>query len=125
MASTVVLGGPHQVLLTSSYKVPLKKSYKEIAAAKQAETFSKIPSEWLLNNTIPRISLLSAESVLDIPRTCGILSPAEVEITENYTAVVLTQEMAAGRLSAVQVTEAFCKRAAIAQQLVRCGVLFE
>ena len=105
--------------LPSWHKVsPLKKSYKEISAAKQADALAKIPSEWLLDNAVATTSGSSNGSILNIPRICGILSPAQIEITENYTAVALAKGLAAGKLSALDVAEAFCKRAAIAQQLV-------
>ncbi|KAH7379676.1 amidase signature domain-containing protein [Cadophora sp. MPI-SDFR-AT-0126] len=47
--------------------------------------------------------------------------------TENYTAVKLLEHLASGKFTSVAVTTAFCKRAAIAQQLVSCltEVFFE
>jgi len=56
--------------------------------------------------------------VLDVPRSCGILSEREIKITEDYDAVAIIAGIKAGELSAEEVTVAFCKRAAIAQQLV-------
>jgi amidase len=55
---------------------------------------------------------------LDAIQKSGLLSQAEVEITENYTASRLLEKIASGSVSAVAVTHAFSKRAAIAQQLV-------
>lgn len=95
------------------------RKYEEIAASKRADAFSKIPKEWRLPREITsQISKTSDFSVLEIPRTCGLLSSKELEITEAYTATALRDKIASGGLSAVAVTEAFCKRAAIAQQLV-------
>ena len=61
---------------------------------------------------------IGTNNVLDVPRNCGILSKQELEITENYDATSLTQAIISKKFSCVQVAEAFCKRAAIATQLV-------
>jgi amidase len=58
--------------------------------------------------------------VSNIPTTCGILTPTEINITENYDAVGLAEAISAGKLSAVEVTTAFSKRAIIAHQLTCC-----
>lgn len=81
----------------------LERNSRSQSAAREA----LIPSEW-------RIPSTDALSVLDIPRTCGILSPKEIEITET-DGTILVQKMIKGEL---EVTEAFWKRAAIGQQLV-------
>jgi len=57
---------------------------------------------------------------MDVPRTCGILSEKELDITENYDATALVEKMAKGEFKSVEVVTAFCKRAAIAQQCVSC-----
>jgi hypothetical protein len=46
---------------------------------------------------------------MDIPRTCGLLSARELEITENYDVRELLRAMADKRLTAEEVTTAFCK----------------
>jgi amidase len=97
-------------------------NYKEIATAKQAEAYEKIPEEWRLSaDVIQKISPTSKINVMDIPSSCRILSSTDLKITENYTATALAKEIASGVFTAVQVTKAFCKRAAIAQQLVCCS----
>lgn len=58
--------------------------------------------------------------VSSIPRTCGILSPKDLEITENYDAVGLAEAIAACKYTAVEVATAFSKRAIIAHQLTCC-----
>ncbi|EOA89243.1 uncharacterized protein SETTUDRAFT_127824 [Exserohilum turcica Et28A] len=57
---------------------------------------------------------------LDIPRKSGILTAKELDITENYTVESLLAKLRNGELSALDVTVAFSKRAAIAQQLLSC-----
>ncbi|EEP82846.1 predicted protein [Uncinocarpus reesii 1704] len=88
---------------------------------KQAEAAAKIPKAWLLPSGITKeISQNVKRNVMDVPRTCGLLTPKELEITENYDATELLQKLAARELSSVQVTTAFAKRAAIAQQVTFC-----
>ncbi|KAF7115465.1 hypothetical protein CNMCM5793_002423 [Aspergillus hiratsukae] len=93
--------------------------WQQKAQLKQSEAASKIPPEWRLSSDI--LNAISSESnVLDIPAKCGILSAREIDITEKYDATDLLQKLASGELTAVEVTTAFCKRAAIAQQLTFC-----
>ena len=88
--------------------------WKETAAAKVAARDAFIPLEW-------RISLTEARNVLGVPATCGILTTSELEITET-DAVTLVEQMIKKQLKSRDVTMAFCKRAAIAQQLVRSHI---
>jgi hypothetical protein len=46
---------------------------------------------------------------MDIPRTCGLLSAKELDITENYDIRGLVAEMAEARLKAEDVVRGFCK----------------
>lgn len=77
---------------------------------------AKIPQEWRLPEDIIRSDVAD---VSKIPETCGILSKEEVAITAKDSTFLLEQ-MHSGRISSEAVVLAFCKRAAIAQQLVRC-----
>lgn len=86
-------------------------TWEEIAADKRSRIDKSIPSEWLLK------SKTSDVSVMGVPAESGILSKEELAIT-NSTAVELVAKMAAGDLKSVDVTLAFCKRAALAHQLV-------
>jgi amidase len=76
-----------------------------------------IPSEWILKSPPP-------EDVLDvtgIPASCGVLTADEIKITET-DAQELVEKLKKRALSAFEVTQAFCKRAAVAQALViHCG----
>lgn len=62
----------------------------------------------------------SPKNVTNIPRECGLLSPEEIAITEGYDAVALAETIASGKLTAVEVTAAFAKRAIIAHQVTSC-----
>ena len=90
------------------------ETWKLISQAKQAARDSLIPQEWRLSSKFLNDETLN---VLNIPRTCGILSPPEIAITET-PADELVRQMSKGQLSSYDVTLAFCKRSAIAQQLV-------
>ena len=91
-------------------------TWQAVAERKQAERESRIPEQWRLPSP-PNPDTLN---VLSVPRTCGILSPKELEITEDYDASSLVQAIRSKTLSAEEVATAFCKRAAIAQQLCNC-----
>ncbi|KAJ5551736.1 hypothetical protein N7535_000321 [Penicillium sp. DV-2018c] len=107
--------------------------YVAIAQRKQAQLAAAIPAEWRLPAHVIPDGMLSISdsitigpkeyrrvSVMDIPRTCGLLTAKELEITERYDVRGLVREMREGRLKAEEVVRGFCKRAAIAQQLTRC-----
>ncbi len=87
-----------------------------VVARKQDEQKSRIPKEWLLNSLPPSSQL----DVRNIPATCGILNDKELKITTNYDATSLLEAIRGRKYTSYEVTLAFCKRAAIAQQLTNC-----
>ncbi|KAK4952492.1 hypothetical protein LTR10_009298 [Elasticomyces elasticus] len=88
--------------------------YREQAAA-------KIPEAWRLNPEFTSdLGPTSSKSVFDVPAKSGILTERELDITANYDATTLLAKLASRELSSLDVTTAFCKRAAIAQQLTCC-----
>lgn len=99
------------------------QDWESIVAKKQEQRLKSIPKEWVLSSSIlDTIKEDSNISVLDIPSTCGILTSEELEITGKHDAVDLVKKMASKKLSSLDVTTAFCKRAAIAHQVV--GIRF-
>ncbi|KAK7987206.1 hypothetical protein PG988_002194, partial [Apiospora saccharicola] len=92
------------------------EDYKTIFAKKVAERSSKILKEWLV---APKF-FTDATNLLDIPSRCGVLSEVEIEITSKHDATDILGKLRAREFSAEQVAVAFCKRAAVAQQLVNC-----
>ncbi|KAJ9603096.1 hypothetical protein H2200_012391 [Cladophialophora chaetospira] len=97
------------------------QDWKTLVAGKRAETAKGLPQEWRLPSSIlDTISESAAISVLDVPAKSGLLTAKELDITENHDAVDLIAKMAAGELSSFEVTQAFCKRAAIAHQVTNC-----
>jgi amidase len=91
----------------------MSSNWEQLAADKRKRLAKTIPQQWRVRE-VPR-----KDSVIDYPRTAGILSKRELEITE-LSVTQLVSKLTSNSLSAVEVTPAFCKRAAIAQQLVRC-----
>lgn len=94
------------------------------AAAKRSSLLAGIPKEWRLS--VDALSRLQTPIetfpnnifTLDLIKAADILTPKELQITENYSASELLDALATSTFSAVEVTTAFSKRAAIAQQLV-------
>ena len=89
----------------------MSHSWKDVAADKYERITKSIPSEWKIDTKN------LSDNVMDVPAKCGLLSEEELKITES-SAVDLVGKLAKGELKAVAVTTAFCKRAAIAHQVV-------
>jgi amidase len=100
----------------------LARPWQEIAAEQQKIRDSAIPKEWLLK-TLPSKTVVN---VMKVPYECGIMTETELSLTEK-DATELIEMMATGKLKSYDLTLAFCKRAAIAQQLLNCltQVFFE
>ncbi|KAJ4315964.1 hypothetical protein N0V84_008098 [Fusarium piperis] len=96
-------------------------NWEALIAAKREDRDSRIPPEWKLPAAIMaqahRESTASAFSLLE---KTSLLLPRERELTENYDATGLLELLSTGAVTSLQVTTAFCKRAAIAQQLTNC-----
>lgn len=80
-----------------------------------------IPETHLLPHSLSVLAnrsllLPTSSAVLD----CGILNSLDIEITDIDDAEILAARIAKKVYTAVQVVEAFCKRASIAQQCVAC-----
>lgn len=97
--------------------------WRDIAARKKAEQYARIPEAWRLSQSTD----LNESNILQVPRQSGILTDVELQITEKYNASDLVDELAKGNLTSESVATAFCKRAAIAQQLTNCltEILFD
>jgi amidase len=90
-------------------------SWQETGHQKRIIREGLIPDAW----KIEKKDYPSGSSVLHVPETCGVLSVEELQITSKYDAVDIVGLIKDGTYSAEAVTTAFCKRAAVAQQLVR------
>ncbi|KAJ5513425.1 Amidase [Penicillium fimorum] len=91
--------------------------------AKGQSILNAIPEKWRLKSVVPPATELR-DVTGDYIRQ--YLTEREIEITET-DAVDIVDQTSTGRWSAVEVTEAFCHRAALAHQLVSClhEVFFE
>jgi amidase len=90
-------------------------SWETIASQKRAALKDSIPSQWIIPSDI-----FPAEDQADVtafPRESGFFTEHELEITSTNAADIL-KKVANKEWTAVEVAEAFCKTAAVAQQLV-------
>ncbi|KAH8649195.1 amidase [Xylariales sp. PMI_506] len=93
-----------------------QETWYDIGVRRRAARDQKIPAAWRINTE----EYSSRSNVLDVPSTCGVLNSRELHITSDHDAVDLVAKLRSGEFSAEEVTIAFCKRAAVAQQLTNC-----
>jgi amidase len=111
-------GGPKELAIVQRKAIPQgTPEYEEKCKAIREAFAGKVPDELqlpadLINNPPTDVS--------KVPVTCGLLRAKEIDITENYDAVGLAEAIASKKLTAVEVTTAFSKRAIIAHQLTCC-----
>jgi amidase len=88
--------------------------WRSLADAKRQSILDAIPTKWRIQTPVP-----SPSELRDVTGYIEqFLSPRELEITGNDAVDIATQTTS-GNWTAVEVTEAFCHRAALAHQLVR------
>jgi amidase len=93
--------------------------WQKIAIKKKEEQTSRIPQEWMIASS--RLPPPGTTDLRPWAESSGILTSRELEITSNkYDATSLASAIAASKYSAKETTTAFCKRAAVAQQLTNC-----
>lgn len=83
----------------------------------KAQFTDKVPKDYLLPAELIQNP---PKDVTNVPRECGILSPAEIAITEQHDATSLAEAIRTRKLTSVEVVTAFAKRAIIAHQLTCC-----
>lgn len=99
-------------------------SWEQKITDKRQARRDTIPKEWriypdlLLTLKTPIESHKNNIIGQDLIRKSGVLSSHELHITENFSVEGLLGALASGTLTAVEVTLAYSKRAAVAQQLV-------
>ncbi|KAJ5280027.1 Amidase [Penicillium angulare] len=110
----------------SSNSQKQSNSWEEKVAKKRNECAAKIPSDWRVSEQfMARFKAPLSSNKNDLIRTkaiheAGILSSRELSITEDYTISDLISALSNGGLTSTEVTLAYCKRAAVAHQLVSC-----
>jgi amidase len=100
-------------------------SWQKRAAKKQQELANTIPPAWRISDAFKAIfpvpfsdhrnDFIQTEAI----RKSGILTERELKITGEYDVEGLLSALADGSLTCAEVTLAYSKRAAVAQQLVR------
>ncbi|KAF9777109.1 hypothetical protein IL306_004621 [Fusarium sp. DS 682] len=89
--------------------------WQDIAQEAQANVLRSIPDRWRLDVN----QYKDLKDVTNVPYTCGLLTEAQLKITE-LTATEIVKQIEARQLKAVEVLEAFAGRTAIAHQLINC-----
>ncbi|KAK3312535.1 amidase [Apodospora peruviana] len=92
-------------------------NWEAIAAKKQASLLAAIPPEWRIPAEL--LPPVSKDDISTFPESSGWFTVDELAITSS-NAVELITRLASGELTSVEVTRAFCKRAAAAHQLTNC-----
>lgn len=96
--------------------MPSDQNWEKVASAKRSVLAESIPTEYRVpQDQLPPESQLNVTSW---PQESGWFSPKELEITGS-TASHILQKIASKSWSSQEVTRAYSKRAAAAQQLVR------
>lgn len=100
------------------------QDWATLAAAHRKQQLNNIPKEWRLDDDKIKSITGRGDSregrlrELGTAANSGILSSQELEIAEKATATELLAKIRDGQLSSEEVTVAFCKMAAVAEQTV-------
>ncbi|RSL52038.1 hypothetical protein CEP53_008221 [Fusarium sp. AF-6] len=100
--------------------------WKTLASAHASKQLASIPSDWILEDA--KLDEISGAGTpreghlleLDAAQQSGLLTGGELTITQDLSATDILKHIHSQKLSAEEVTVAFCKRAALAQQLTSC-----
>lgn len=94
--------------------------WQAIAERKRNQRASKIPKKWLVSSEIQQS--ISSVPAISLIQSTNVLSEEELRWTDPSThdATSLLQQLAASKISSVDLTRAFIKRAAVAHQLTNC-----
>lgn len=100
-------------------RTKISPEWKEQVLNKRSHLAAQIPKEWRVSEAVAaKVSPKSSISAFDLLKESSLLTPREMEITEKYDATALLDQLRSKTITSVEVTTAFCKRAAIAHQLV-------
>ena len=101
--------------------------WKAESVKRQQTLLDKIPETWRISTELLgelKTPLESSDNnvlEMDFVRRSGVMSDGDIAITESTMAELLAK-LASGELTSYRVTTAFCKRAAIAHQLVSANL---
>lgn len=94
-------------------------NWQHLVEKKRADRDERIPKAWRLPESVSsQVSPENPTSAFDLLKETALLTPWEIDVTENHDATALLEMIAAREISSYDVTLAFCKRAAISHQLV-------
>jgi hypothetical protein len=111
---------------SSSYQRSQSR-WQTLSAAHRERQKRAIPAEWTLEpDRIEQLKHVGTKVEgrlieADVVRESGLLTDADLAITQDFTAAELLKKMSSRDLTSLQVVEAFGKRAALAQQLASCS----
>ena len=108
------LSASHSEIMSESANSPTDHGihrWQDVAERRKGEIKSGI------SQYFAPAELVKGQNSIEVPEKSGILSERELEIT-NLTAIKLLPLIHNGTYTSVEVTAAFCKRAAIAHQTV-------
>ncbi|WQF80938.1 Putative amidase signature domain-containing protein [Colletotrichum destructivum] len=106
--------------------MPATTEWEVIASRHRAKQQQAIPQDWVIPDS--KLQELNGTGTghegrliaLNALGKSALLTEKELDISGNYTARELLDKIHGGELSSEEVTLAFCKRAAVAQQLTSC-----
>ncbi|KZL64569.1 general amidase [Colletotrichum tofieldiae] len=106
--------------------MPAAIEWEAIASQHRTKQQQAIPQDWIIPHS--KLKELNGTGTanegrliaLEATRKSALLTEKELEITEIYGARELLSKIHTGGFSSEEVTVAFCKRAALAQQLTSC-----
>ena len=117
--TTILVSSSTVFTLSGTLQEMSSSNWSTIVAEKRSALSAKIPTAWRLASVPDSTELRNA---VDFPRQ--FLSERAIQITEITDARVLLSKIANGEYTSYEVTEAFCHRAAIAQQVVSVDVQY-
>lgn len=99
-------------------------SWEEKVQKKRSELRSKVPKEWLLE--IDELDRLR-NGKKDLNQSLDSLCPGSENVITSSTILDLREKLLAQQLTCVEITRAFCHRAALSHQVVNClsEIMFE
>ena len=100
---------------TPSTSSLIMTDYETVARNERARLDASIPLNLRLS---PDFVANLPRDVSEVPETCGLLTEEQIRIT-RMDGTALAQEIASGKVTAVDAVTAVASRAAIAEQLVR------
>ena len=91
-------------------------TWEDIGEKARARLDASIPPEWRISED--KMPTAEQKDVMDVPFLSGLFTEREILITTS-SATHIVSVIATGEWKAQEVARAFCKRAAVAHQLVR------